>query len=180
MAWLTSTGTYDIDVADFENDAMPPDVLARHKMSVEGHNNFTRSVLNGYNEWGSLTEKQYGAIKSCFAAAHKRFMESILIQARIKETSFVGNVGDTVRLSLTVVSAVERPARERIKDTFYTNTATDSEGNTFCYIGPLAWSKGSTVKVKARIDNHRRVRGEARTYIKDVEFMAARRSRIVE
>ncbi len=68
-------------------------------------------------------------------------------------SQFVGNIGERIEFTATVVSAYEKPATDW-SDAYFINKLRDDAGNLYVYFGKCLAIRGATIKVRATVKRH--------------------------
>lgn len=125
---------------------------------------FTDSLLDAYDNYGKLTEKQCNALLAYVEKQKVREVEfAAKREAEKGNSAFIGEIGQRVELTLTVLAVI---ALDTYYGTLFINILKDEAGNKVVYKGNgFLETKKGVIKVKATVKAHDVREGEKQTII---------------
>ena len=138
---------------------------------------FAASLLNSYNTYGKLTDKQFDAVLRCIErdAAKKAEWEAKRLEIAALG-SFVGAEGGKISLNNVKVEAVLTIGAARFsyydRDSQEMYLLRDEAGNRLVYKTKnfISVEKGDVVNLTAKVKAHQEFRGEKQTLINRAKF----------
>ena len=148
-----------------------PEVIAALRAAVARNANrrpgFLEALLHGFEQWGSLTEKQEAAILTAIARDEERAAARLIENAALAATSnYVGKLKERLTMRVTLERRWEM-------DGFYGpcdgHIFADAAGNRLVAIGsPVAMEVGETRTIKATVKGHEERDGIKQTKVNRV------------
>lgn len=116
--------------------------------------NFLRNMLESFNGWGCLTERQEDAVRKIRADR----------EARGAESQHIGSVGERSVFTLIFKNVT---GYDTDYGTAWLHKFTDQSGNIVTYKGTkhLEAERGAIVKIKATVKRHDELKGVKRTIL---------------
>lgn len=150
--------------AEFLADAGNAELLHQlvdHAMAEKNHNGFLNKMLDSFNEWGSLTEKQIAAVQKVIADrarnAKKRAAENSVLA---DQSDFIAREGERLELEGQLIRKFEFLSGGNLHyydkpQTMYGQIFQSASGDIFAYFGKdLEAELGQQVSMKATVKRH--------------------------
>lgn len=171
MEWFTQTGRFAKS-----GKAHHPAVIR------EGENGFIDSLRRGYQEWGSLTDKQFAAMFRSYCEVDplvlnvgpemsKRTLEAV--------GEFFGEVGERHTANLTVFRSIPIRSKGTTETLSYINLLDHTGGYRLVLSSGVGFTPGQKIKARFRIVHQDVHKGTRQTHIGDFNILNTRKPRRV-
>lgn len=133
--------------------------LVTQLLSYTGKSEFIQNMKASLLAYGSLTEKQTASVQSALG-----------LEACKAASEFVGNAGDKITMTLTVVNTI---TINSVYGTTWLSICTDEQGNIITYKGKADFPRtGETACIKATVKEHTLYDGVKQTAIQRPKAIA--------
>lgn len=135
---------------------------------TERNYGFLTKMVESFNQYGSLTEKQEAAVRKVLADREQRAMQRVAENAALAAVSnHVGVVGERSEFVLSIDRAFGFEGKFGYT---YGHVMHDKDGNVFAYFGNQLGDAGQAVRGKATIKRHDQRDGVKQTVLSRPKF----------
>jgi hypothetical protein len=168
--WMAMTGSERVYDFLFERGEFEPSYrddgqrAGSHPVVKASYGKFFSTLRDNVNEWGGLTEKQNDAALAMIARGEERVAGYAAKRSEEAATSnWIGTVGERRNFAVTIRNVI---VIDGVYGYSYLHIMHDADGNSVIYKGTnVLGEKGTTVTVKATINEHGEREGVKQTKI---------------